>query len=147
MKLILLNNTHNTIPTKKHFQSWIDAVTNAVSTPQKEITINIVDTTQSQTLNNTYRKKDYPTNVLSFHYEPAPGISSHSLGDLAICADIVETESREQDKSLESHWAHMTIHGILHLLGHDHENRKDATIMESLEIKILHTLGFEDPYS
>lgn len=147
MKLVFLNEANNTTPAKQQFQSWIDAVINCISTHQKEITINIIDSETSQTLNNTYRKKNYPTNVLSFHYESIPGIPSHSLGDLAICADIVETEATEQHKSLESHWAHMTIHGMLHLLGYDHENENDATIMESLEIKILQTLGFKDPYS
>lgn len=147
MKIILLNQTHNTTPTSKQFQSWINAVTNMIPIPKKEITINIVDSRTSQTLNKTYRKKDYPTNVLSFHYESIPGISSQSLGDLAICAEIVEKEALEQHTALELHWAHMTIHGTLHLLGYDHEDENDARIMESLEVKILRALRFEDPYS
>lgn len=151
MKIILINNNRLIVPTKKQFQLWINTIVhiipNKIPTAAQEITINIVDKTTSHALNKTYRNKDYPTNVLSFHYDAMPGIESQSLGDLAICAEIVETEARDQQKSSESHWAHLTIHGMLHLLGYDHVIETDATIMESLEIRMLQSLGFRDPYS
>lgn len=148
MKIILLNTAaskHH--PTLKQFQSWVNAVLREISTPKKTVTINLVDKTTSASLNKTYRQKEYPTNVLSFHYDAMPGIKTNSLGDLVLCVDIVKAEAIAQNKSLESHWAHLTIHGMLHLLGYDHVTDIDAQIMEPLEIKILNALGFEDPYS
>jgi probable rRNA maturation factor len=107
-----------------------------------EITIRIVDNDESQNLNNIYRKKKYPTNVLSFLVDD----EVHLIGDIVLCAPVIEKEALEQSKKLEAHYAHLIIHGALHLYGYDHENKKDADIMEAKEIKILTGLGYKNPY-
>ena len=107
-----------------------------------EITIRIVDNNESINLNNIYRKKKYPTNVLSFLVDD----EVHLIGDIVLCAPVIEKEALEQSKKLEAHYAHLIIHGALHLYGYDHENKKDADIMEAKEIKILTKLGYKNPY-
>ena len=107
-----------------------------------EITIRIVDSDESKSLNTMYRKKKYSTNVLSFLIDD----NSHLIGDIVLCAPIIEKEALEQAKSIEAHYAHLIIHGALHLYGYDHENKKDADMMEAKEIKILSGLGFKNPY-
>ncbi|SFR42654.1 probable rRNA maturation factor [Marinobacter gudaonensis] len=111
-----------------------------------EVTIRIVGSEESQALNHQYRGKDYPTNVLSFPFEAPPGITVPLAGDLVICAPVVENEAREQHKTLEAHWAHMVIHGMLHLQGYDHIDDTDAEVMEALEIRLLAQLGYGNPY-
>ncbi|MGH8460124.1 MAG: rRNA maturation RNase YbeY [Stenotrophobium sp.] len=106
-----------------------------------DLTIRIVDETESEALNGRYRKKHKPTNVLSFGYGET-GV----LGDLVICAPVVAREASEQHKKLRVHWAHMVVHGCLHLQGHDHENQKAAEAMEALEVRIMEQLGFNNPY-
>ena len=103
----------------------------------KELTIRVVDEAESQELNGTYRGKEKPTNVLSFPFEAPEHVELSLLGDLVICAPVVEREASEQKKSLEAHWAHMVVHGVLHLQGYDHVNDTDAEVMEGLEIAIL----------
>jgi probable rRNA maturation factor len=126
-----------------------------------ELTIRVVGAAESRRLNRTWRNKDKPTNVLSFPAAPlAPvknGVPSrlsakefsglHELGDLAICAPVVAREAREQSKAAQAHWAHMVVHGVLHLLGFDHENDRDATAMEAREVKILAQFGYDNPYA
>ena len=107
-----------------------------------EITIRIVDNDESINLNNIYRKKKYPTNVLSFLVDD----EVHLIGDIVLCAPVIEKEALEQSKKIEAHYAHLIIHGALHLYGYDHENKKDADIMEAKEIKILTGLGYKNPY-
>jgi len=107
-----------------------------------EITIRIVDNDESINLNNIYRKKKYPTNVLSFLVDD----EVHLIGDIVLCAPVIQKEALEQSKKLEAHYAHLIIHGALHLYGYDHENKKDADIMEAKEIKILTKLGYKNPY-
>ena len=107
-----------------------------------EITIRIVDNDESINLNNIYRKKKYPTNVLSFLVDD----EVHLIGDIVLCAPVIEKEALEQSKKLDAHYAHLIIHGALHLYGYDHENKKDADIMEAKEIKILTKLGYKNPY-
>jgi probable rRNA maturation factor len=107
-----------------------------------EITIRIVDNNESINLNNIYRKKKYPTNVLSFLVDD----EVHLIGDIVLCAPVIKKEALEQSKKLEAHYAHLIIHGALHLYGYDHENIKDADIMEAKEIKILTKLGYKNPY-
>jgi probable rRNA maturation factor len=107
-----------------------------------EITIRIVDNDESINLNNIYRKKKYPTNVLSFLVDD----EVHLIGDIVLCAPVIKKEAIEQSKKLEAHYAHLIIHGALHLYGYDHENKKDADIMEAKEIKILTKLGYKNPY-
>ena len=107
-----------------------------------EITIRIVNEAEGRQLNHDYRHKDYATNVLSFVYETAPVV----LGDLVLCAPVVTREAQEQDKSAIAHYAHLIVHGVLHLQGYDHENDADAAVMEAREIEIVTGLGFANPY-
>ncbi|MGF1907987.1 rRNA maturation RNase YbeY [Vibrio kasasachensis] len=133
------------LPSFDDIHLWLN---NAVSLFQKEaeVTIRIVDEPESNQLNLDYRGKDKPTNVLSFPFEAPPGIEINLLGDLIICRQVVEQEAIEQDKPLFAHWAHMVVHGSLHLLGYDHINDDDADEMESLETEIMQKMGYEDPY-
>jgi len=117
-----------------------------------EMTIRIVDQQESQQLNADYRDKDKPTNVLSFEFEQPPGLVDIGeelpyLGDLVVCAEVVAKEAKEQNKSLEAHWAHMIIHGTLHLQGYDHIDEYDVEEMEGIEIEIMQNLGYANPYS
>jgi conserved hypothetical protein TIGR00043 len=107
-----------------------------------EITIRIVNEAEGRQLNHDYRHKDYATNVLSFVYETAPVV----LGDLVLCAPVVTREAQEQGKSAMAHYAHLIVHGVLHLQGYDHENNADAAVMEAREIEIVTGLGFANPY-
>jgi probable rRNA maturation factor len=116
--------------------------------PAAEMTIRIVDTNEMTTLNNTYRQKNKPTNVLSFPFDAPTDVAMDVplIGDIVICSEVVEQEAHEQHKTAEAHWAHMVVHGTLHLLGFDHEQDADAVIMEGHEITILESLGFPNPY-
>ncbi|MCG9552806.1 rRNA maturation RNase YbeY [Vibrio sp. Isolate32] len=133
------------LPTEQDIQLWLDKT---IPQFQKsaELTIRIVDTEESHQLNHEYRGKDKPTNVLSFPFEAPPGIELDLLGDLIICRQVVEKEAEEQNKPLLAHWAHMVVHGSLHLLGYDHIEDDEAEEMESLETEIMQAIGFEDPY-
>ncbi|MCU5774141.1 rRNA maturation RNase YbeY [Erwiniaceae bacterium BAC15a-03b] len=133
------------LPQEAEFQQWLEAVLPQFQ-PVSEVTIRIVDEAESHELNMTYRGKDKPTNVLSFPFEAPPGIELPLLGDLIICRQVVEQEAAEQQKALKAHWAHMVIHGSLHLLGYDHIEDDEAEEMESLETEIMLALGYPDPY-
>ncbi|MDN3614328.1 MAG: rRNA maturation RNase YbeY [Vibrio gallaecicus] len=133
------------LPTEKDIQLWLDKTITAFQ-PDAELTVRIVDTKESHQLNHEYRGKDKPTNVLSFPFEAPPGFEIDLLGDLVICKQVVEKEAKEQNKPLLAHWAHMIVHGSLHLLGYDHIDDDDAEEMESLETEIMQDMGFEDPY-
>jgi probable rRNA maturation factor len=111
-----------------------------------ELTIRLVDEEESRALNSQYRGKDKPTNVLSFPFEAPAQIELDLLGDLVICAPVVGKEAKEQEKPELSHWAHMVVHGTLHLLGYDHTEDQEADEMEAIEVSILSKLGFPDPY-
>jgi probable rRNA maturation factor len=111
-----------------------------------ELTLRIVDEAEITALNSRYRGKDGPTNVLAFPYQPLPGVVSGLLGDIVICAPVVVQEAVAQGKSLEEHWAHIIIHGVLHLLGHEHKEADEAGRMERLETRLLGQLGYSDPY-
>ena len=134
-----------TLPTENEIQHWIlVALTQAKR--QGSVVIRIVDEQEMTDLNHRYRKKNKATNVLSFPSQmPAPFRGSE-LGDIVICAPVVEKEASEQHKTIKAHWAHMVIHGALHLLGFDHENESDAAVMEALESQILSEIGFPNPY-
>ncbi|RDE24114.1 rRNA maturation RNase YbeY [Motiliproteus coralliicola] len=134
------------LPSDEQFQQWAEHALKG-RREQAELTIRIVDETESQQLNREYRGKDKPTNVLSFPFEAPPGIELDLLGDLVICAPVVAREADEQHKALSHHWAHMLIHGILHLLGYDHISDEQAAEMEPLETELLAALGIEDPYA
>ena len=113
-----------------------------------ELALRIVDERESRELNATYRGKEKPTNVLSFPFEAPPGMQGDMphIGDLAICAAVVAREAVEQGKATEAHWAHMVVHGCLHLIGFDHIEDRDAEAMEAVEIEILAGLGYPNPY-
>ncbi len=132
-------------------QRWVLAslVTDKMETT--ELTIRIVSLEESQALNREYRGKESPTNVLSFSFEQPAGLSELGecipyLGDLVICADVVAQEAKQQNKALEAHWAHMVVHGVLHLQGYDHIEEEAALEMEALEVKIMKQLGYANPY-
>ncbi len=134
------------IPAESQFQTWLDAAVTPFQL-EAEVTIRIVDEAESQQLNFDYREKDKPTNVLSFPFQQPPGIEELPLlGDLVICAQVVTREAAEQNKPLAAHWAHMVVHGCLHLLGFDHIKEDEAQEMEAEEIQILADLGFPNPY-
>jgi probable rRNA maturation factor len=135
------------LPTTAKLKRWATGVlTNKLS--HAELTIRIVDKQEITELNSTYRHKNKPTNVLSFPFDMPPELKDETpiLGDIIICAEVIAEEAEAQEKTLEAHWAHMVVHGTLHLLGFDHENDQDAEVMEAEEIKILQTFGFNDPY-
>ena len=112
-----------------------------------EVTIRLVGSDESSDLNSQYRGKSGPTNVLSFPFEAPAGITVPLAGDLIICAPVVEREAQEQRKTLAAHWAHMVVHGMLHLQGYDHIEDDEAEAMEALEIRLLAQLGFCNPYN
>lgn len=132
------------VPEAELFQRW--AVAAGSDADDAEVFIRIVDEAGSAELNQTYRHKLGPTNVLSFPCETPPGVPNLLLGDLVICAPVVEREAREQDKPAEAHWAHLVVHGVLHLRGYDHIEDDDAERMEAVEIDILARLGYPNPY-
>ena len=133
------------IPAAEQFEKWVTAALQS-NYAQLEQTICIVDEAQSRELNRSYRGKDKATNVLAF----AGGselLDYDCLGDLVICAPVVQAEAREQGKSLDAHWAHLVVHGMLHLQGYDHQTEDQAAAMEALEVEILDTLGYTNPYN
>ena len=145
LDLQLAVETELGLPQADQVQRWLEAAILPIK-DEAEVTVRIVDSEESQSLNRDYRGKDKPTNVLSFPFEAPPGIEISLLGDLVICRQVVEKEADEQQKPLISHWAHMVVHGSLHLLGYDHIEDDDAEVMESLESKIMQEMGFDDPY-
>ena len=135
------------VPAAASFRAWVEAaLRGAKRRKATELSIRIVDTKEGRTLNREYRNKDYATNVLSFPVELPPGATLPLIGDLAICAPVVAREAKEQGKNPRDHWAHMTVHGVLHLLGYDHMEDAEAEAMEALETRILAGLGIADPY-
>lgn len=134
------------MPDETYFEQWVRAALSHQEQAAAEVSIRLVDRPESQELNLQYRGKDKPTNVLSFPAPSYPGMPNTHLGDLIICVPVVQDEARQQQKTLSAHFAHMTIHGILHLLGYDHLTDEQAKQMENLEISLLETLGFGNPY-
>jgi len=149
LQVALESPEQNTVPSEDALQTWVEAAIGKLK-PDAELSIRIVEASESQSLNHQYRGKDKPTNVLSFPFEipeELAGLEEISLiGDLVVCHDIVISEAEQQGKPLEHHYAHMIIHGCLHLLGFDHINEDEATEMESLEIDILSHLNIPNPY-
>ena len=141
------DNAH--LPNESQFESWVKAALSPFR-DNAELSIRLVETEESQSLNQQYRHKNKPTNVLSFPFELPPGMPEseldHLLGDLVICASVVANEANEQGKPAEHHWAHLTVHGVLHLLGYDHIDDDEAIEMEQLERDILAKLAIPDPY-
>ncbi|MDC8803272.1 rRNA maturation RNase YbeY [Halomonas pacifica] len=136
------------LPDEARLAAWVGAVlAHHPEAADHELTVRFVDAEESQALNRDYRDRDRPTNVLSFPFENPPGLTLPLLGDLVICHAVVVREAGEQDKPLSAHYAHMVVHGTLHLLGHDHIEDDEAERMEALEVAILAELGFPDPYT
>lgn len=133
------------IPSESLFKSWVKAALQGKK-QKMEVTIRLVDEPEITELNKKYRHKKSPTNVLAFSFQAPPGIKIPILGDIVICAPVANKEAIEQKKSSQAHWAHLTIHGVLHLLGYKHSTQKDTQKMEALEIRILKKLGFPNPY-
>ncbi|MGH7690710.1 MAG: rRNA maturation RNase YbeY [Gemmatimonadaceae bacterium] len=135
------------VPAPVSFRRWVGAaLAGTRHWKHAEISIRIVGTREDRSLNRRYRGRDYATNVLSFPADLPRGVASPLLGDLAICAPVVAREAREQHKAVRDHYAHLTVHGVLHLVGYDHVDDRDAARMEALETKILASLGVADPY-
>ncbi len=145
------------VPADQTLGKWVNAVISFLVEHKQlkqtdyEVAIRVVDKVDSQQLNNQYRQKNTPTNVLSFPFD-TPEIFKQCqqldiLGDIVVCALIVEAEAQQQNKSIEQHWAHMIVHGVLHLLNYDHINHDDASLMEALEVRILSQLGYPNPYT
>lgn len=138
------------VPGAADIERWISAalsMAGRLQQPEAEVSLYVVDEEEGRELNLQYRNKDYPTNVLSFPADLPEELALPLLGDLVVCAPVVEREAREQDKLLTAHWAHMLVHGTLHLLGFDHIEDAEADEMEALETRILAQLGFADPYA
>lgn len=132
------------LPLRPQIRAWVRAALDVDGAQGGQITVRIVDAEEGQALNRDYRGKDYATNVLSFPYDTEPVV----CGDLVICAPVVEREAQEQGKPLVAHFAHLVVHGLLHLQGYDHETgEQDAIEMEQRERIVLQSLGFDDPYA
>jgi len=127
------------LPTRHQFRRWVKSALEQ----KAELTIRIVDELEGRTLNHDYRGKDYATNVLTFVYDDTEPLS----GDIVLCASVVEREAHQQHKKLLAHYAHLTVHGVLHLQGYDHVKEDEAAIMEQKESAILAKLGFDNPYA
>ena len=137
----------NDLPTEQQLTQWATAaLVTRTEYEEPELTIRIVDEAESQELNSEYRGKDKPTNVLSFPFEAPAHVPIPLLGDLIVCKQVVESEAIAQGKTLTAHWAHMIVHGCLHLLGYDHIEDEEAEEMEDIERVVMAKLGFEDPY-
>lgn len=133
------------LPTRATFQHWLSHALASVPTAA-EVTVRLVNEAESFYLNGRYRGQQHATNVLSFPSEAPLKLTPRLLGDLVICRQVIECEALAQRKPLMAHWAHMVVHGSLHLLGYQHRSDQEAEHMESLESAILKTLGYADPY-
>lgn len=140
------------VPAAGQFRDWVNAAAGLAAgaahgaIDEAELAIRVVGSEESRALNHRYRQLDRPTNVLAFPAEVPEYVGEPALGDLVICRDVVIREAREQGKPEQAHWAHMVVHGTLHLLGHDHQDADQAREMEALEVQILDRLGYADPY-
>ncbi|MEO8808951.1 MAG: rRNA maturation RNase YbeY [Rhodanobacter sp.] len=136
------------LPAPASFRRWVEAALRGTRRRKPaQLAIRVVGADEGRALNRDYRGKDYATNVLSFPVELPPGTTLTLIGDLAICAPVVLREAADQGKSARDHFAHLTVHGVLHLLGHDHLGEVEAEAMEALEQRILAGLGITDPYA
>ncbi len=135
------------IPATTSFDAWVRAALRGRHGGRREVNIAVLDEDEGRELNRRYRGRNYATNILSFAYDPLPGEHTAMLGDLAICAPVVAREAVEQGKPLRHHYAHLTVHGVLHLLGFEHESAADAARMEGMERRILARLDIPDPYA
>ena len=132
------------LPAEENLQHW--AQLSYLGDKEVVASLQIVTSDEMQRLNKEYRDKDKPTNVLSFPMELPDEVGVNILGDLALCAEVIESEAKQQAKTAESHWAHMVVHGMLHLQGYDHIEDNEAEVMEAKEIEIMKSLDFANPY-
>jgi probable rRNA maturation factor len=140
--------TADELPSQSQLQLWVETALSTASqaTQTFELTIRLVEPEESQQLNSQFRGQDKPTNVLSFPFEVPEGLTLNLLGDLVICVDIMKNEAKSQNKKLFDHWAHLVIHGCLHLLGFDHISDAEAEEMEAIEVAALAKLNINNPY-
>ena len=131
------------VPSRSEFRKWVKAALKQ----DAEIVLRIVDADEGRHLNLDFRKRDYATNVLTFVYDNVERDSQSLAGDIVLCAPVIESEARQQRKAVTAHYAHLTVHGVLHLQGYEHEIDADAVVMERLETRIIEKLGYKDPYS
>ncbi|MGB7931418.1 MAG: rRNA maturation RNase YbeY [Gammaproteobacteria bacterium] len=136
----------DTLPSPEAIRHWVSHALQDGG-DDVELVVRLVDEAEMTALNQRYRGKSGVTNVLSFPYESLPGVSSGLLGDVVVCAPVAAEEAIRQGKSLDAHWAHLVMHGVLHLQGYDHHHDPDAHRMEALETRLLAGLGFADPYN
>lgn len=133
-------------PARAAIAGWVTGAMRGLKRASIAVGVRIVNEAESAALNGRYRGRQYPTNVLAFPFAAPPGARSDTLGDLVICAPVVNREAVAQGKTQAAHWAHMVVHGIMHLRGYDHKNRHDAAVMERKETAVLRRLGYADPY-
>lgn len=138
--------TDEDLPARSKFVEWVTAALHSAGCRRRAVAIRVVDIAEIARLNREYRGKNKPTNVLSFPFDPLPDVEIEHLGDLAICSAVVVAEAADQGKPTEAHWAHLVVHGVLHLCGYDHLSDADADAMEALEIRVLADLGYGNPY-
>ncbi|CAL4324364.1 Endoribonuclease YbeY [Buchnera aphidicola (Eriosoma lanigerum)] len=143
LQLACTNSSY--IPKKIYIKRWLSIILYNLKI-KTEITVRIVNKTEIKFLNYTYRNKNKVTNILSFPYQILNFMHTYLIGELVLCSQKIQEESIKQKKNINAHWAHMIIHGTLHLIGHDHINKTDQMNMESLEINYLKNLGFSNPY-
>jgi len=134
------------VPDEPRLRHWAEAAWQG-RPGNADVVLRITGEDESRNLNHEFRGSDRPTNVLSFPFEPIAELDLHHVGDIVICAPVVAREAAEQDKAVEAHWAHMVVHGMLHLQGYDHQDAQQAHAMESLETEILTGMGFPAPYT
>jgi len=134
------------VPRRATIQRWVREALRGLRRKRVGLGIRVVNESESASLNTRYRGKRKSTNVLSFRFDPPPGVKSDFLGDLVICAPVVQREARVQRIPAQAHWAHMVVHGIMHLRGYDHQRIDEANVMERKEARVLKRLGFDDPY-
>lgn len=136
--------SNSSVPSDQQFEQWAAAALQGHG--ESELVIRVVDQEESRRLNEQFARRNKATNVLSFPAGLPPSIDLALLGDIVICAPLVKREAEQQNKSIVAHWAHLTVHGILHLLGHDHQSDQEAANMEALETSLVQSFGFPDPY-
>ena len=135
------------LPSQRQLSDWALAAWQEEGVRDAEVVVRVTDEAESRRLNHEFRGRDNATNVLSFPFDPVPEIDLNHVGDLVICAPVVAREAVEQGKQADAHWAHMVVHGMLHLQGYDHETDEQAAEMETLETQVLTGLGYPAPYA
>lgn len=147
LKLRVERKSRHRAPSRAALARWARAAAAGLRRSSLTVGVRIVNEAESAALNASYRGRAGATNVLAFPFQPPPGTRSDLLGDLVVCAPVVNREARAQAKAWPAHWAHMIVHGIMHLRGYDHRTAREAAAMERRETSVLQRLGFADPYA